>query len=535
MDEATGEAEGSGLRVAFNRRLKLQFHGASVTSDAGLLAFRELDDALGLTVMAAEVLADTRTGRNGRHSLIAQLRQSVFGRLAGYEDVNDADRLGRDPAMRWIVGGRAVTEQAASTSQMGRFETSAMTEERNLTALADLSGHWIDRVQPRRARTALVLDIDSSVSPTYGAQEGTAYNGHFECTCYHPLFVFNQDGDLERCALRPGNVHSAHDWREVLDPVVARYRGRGLRRLLRGDAAFALPDVYEYLEAEGFQYAMRLPANQVLQERIAPLLTRPVGRPPHSVRRFYASFRYRAQSWGRERRVVAKVEWHPGELYPRVGFIVTNLRRPPKRVVAFYNGRGTAEQWIKEGKNAVKWTRLSCTTFRANAVRLQLHALAYNLANFLRTLALPGRDRGLVADEPAREGGEDRRQGHLAWPLPRLPDGGGGSAPGAVPGHPQSDRWVASTRRGAMLTREGPVPPEWQGRRVSAARPVIAIQGQELPWRAAPTAVRPESGDRSENSLARWFPKRTMDRPEGGWTPSIWEMSIYVEGGGSAV
>src|SRR6059058_2883023 len=98
---------------------------------------------LGLTAMAAEVLADPRTGRNGRHSLIAQLRRSVFGRLAGYEDVNDADRLGRDPAIRWIVGGRAVTEYAASTSQMGRFETSAMTEERNLSALADLSGRWI--------------------------------------------------------------------------------------------------------------------------------------------------------------------------------------------------------------------------------------------------------------------------------------------------------------------------------------------------------------------------------------------------------
>ena len=87
--------------------------------------------------------------------------------------------------------------------------------------------------------------------------------------------------------------------------------------------------------------------------------------------------------------MVAKVEWHPGELYPRVGFIVTNLSRPAERVVAFYNKRGTAEQWIKEGKNAIKWTRLSCRTFRNNAVRLQLHALAYNLANFMRTLALP--------------------------------------------------------------------------------------------------------------------------------------------------
>ena len=187
MHYATGETERDGLRLDFDRRLKLEFHGATVTSDAGLLAFRELDDALGLTALAANVLTDPRTGKNGRHTLLAQFRQAVFGRLAGYEDVNDADRLGRDPAMRWIVGGRAVTDHAASTSQMGRFETGAMTEEQNITALTDLSGHWIDRVQVQRARRALVLDIDSSVSPTYGAQEGTANNGHVACTCYHPL------------------------------------------------------------------------------------------------------------------------------------------------------------------------------------------------------------------------------------------------------------------------------------------------------------------------------------------------------------
>jgi len=119
------------------------------------------------------------------------------------------------------------------------------------------------------------------------------------------------------------------------------------------------------------------------------MLKRPTGRPPHEVRRYYASFSYRAGSWTMPRRVVAKVEWHPEELYPRVGFIVTNMAGPAERVVTFYNQRGTAEQWIKEGKNAIAWTRLSCHRFAANAVRLQLHALAYNLANFLRTLALP--------------------------------------------------------------------------------------------------------------------------------------------------
>ena len=156
-----------------------------------------------------------------------------------------------------------------------------------------------------------------------------------------------------------------------------------------GDAAFAAPDIYEFLESEGFLYAIRLPKNQILQESIAHLLTRPVGRPPNHVRRYYASFRYQAGSWDRKRRVVAKVEWHPGELCPRVGFIVTNLSRPAERVVAFYNHRGTAEQYIKEGKYAIKWTRLSCSKFRNNEVRLQFHALAYNLGNFMRTLALP--------------------------------------------------------------------------------------------------------------------------------------------------
>jgi hypothetical protein len=369
--------------------LKLEFHGSKVTSDAGLLAYRELDDALGLTEVAGGLFQDSRTGKNGRHGMVGQFRQSVFGRLGGYDDVNDADRLGRDPAMRWIVGGKAIERQAASTSQMGRFETELLASDENFAALNDLSGVWIDRVHDRRPPKMIILDMDSSVSPTHGDQEGTAYNGHFGCTCYHPLFLFNQFGDLERCSLRPGNVHSADGWRGVLEPIVERYRKRDLRRYFRGDAAFASPDIYEFLEAEGFLYAIRLAKNQVLQESIGHLLTRPIGRPPNHVRRYYASFSYQAGSWDRKRRVVAKVEWHPGELVPHVGYIVTNLSRPAERVVAFYNHRGTAEQYIKEGKNAIKWTRLSCRKFRNNEVRLQLHALAYNMGNFMRTLALP--------------------------------------------------------------------------------------------------------------------------------------------------
>ena len=230
--------------------------------------------------------------------------------------------------------------------------------------------------------------MDSSESPTHGQQEGSAWNGHFGCTCYHPLFVFNQFGDLERCLLRPGHVHSAEGWRSVLEPVIARYRERGLPLWFRGDAAFAKPELYELLEAEGIGYAIRLPANTVLQERIGHLLTRPVGRPPNKPQVFFASFSYQAQSWARPRRVVAKVEWHQGELYPRVGFIVTNLTRPAERVAS----STTAAAPPNNGSARARCAALDAAVLprlprqrRAAAA----HALAYNLANFLRSLALP--------------------------------------------------------------------------------------------------------------------------------------------------
>ena len=384
-----GEAGKDALRVGFDRAIKLTFHGAKVSSDAGLFPYRDLDDAARLTESGAIELFDFRTGTNIQHSMTALLRQSIYSRLAGYEDVNDAERLSVDPVMRHVVGGRAAERQGASTSQVGRFETDVLTHLHNLAALMNMPGQWVDLIQHRRSIRKLILDMDSSVSETYGQQEGTAYNGHFGCECYHPLFLFNQDGDVERAILRNGNVASADDWRAVLEPVIARYRALDLPRFFRADAAFAIPELYELLEAEGYRYAIRLKANPILQEHITHLMTRPVGRPPIKPQRFYHSFDYQAQSWDRPRRVVAKVQWHQGELFPRVGFIVTNLGGSTSNVVNFYNRRGTAEQWIKEGKHAVRWTRLSCHGFDANQVRLQLHVLAYNLGNFLRRIALP--------------------------------------------------------------------------------------------------------------------------------------------------
>jgi len=189
---------------------------------------RELDDALGLSQLAWGALRDIRTGKNAVHRLVGLFRQSVYGRLAGYEDVNDADWLALDPVMRQVVGGRAVGAQAASATQMGRFETETLALPENREALADLNGQWIDRIHDRNGLKYIVLDVDSSDSPTRGEQEGAVWNGHFDCTCYHPNFLFNQFGMLERCAMRIGNVHSADGWRAVLDPVIARYAGRNI-------------------------------------------------------------------------------------------------------------------------------------------------------------------------------------------------------------------------------------------------------------------------------------------------------------------
>ena len=152
-----------------------------------------------------------------------------------------------------------------------------------------------------------------------------------------------------------------------------------------------MEQIYEALEERGVKYAIRIPANDNLLRDIEELLTRPVGRPSHKPIVWYKGFLYQAASWKTAPRVVAKVEYHVGELFPRVGFIVTNLETPSRAVVRFYNKRGTAEQWIKEGKQAVKMTRLSCHRFRSNQVRLALSLLAYNLGNLWRRLKLPRR------------------------------------------------------------------------------------------------------------------------------------------------
>ena len=259
-----GESTTPRTTLHFDRRVRLGFHGATVSSDAGLLACRELDDALGLTETAGECLQESRGGRNVQHRLVGLLRQSVYSRLAGYEDTNDAQRLAQDPEMRTIVGRRDTDRPAASTNTMSRFETEVLTQDGNVEGLGRLNAKWVDGAMSHTAHRRVILDMDSSESPGHGEHKGASYNGHFGSMCYHPLFVFDQFGDCEGATLRAGNVHSAHRWRDVLDPILSRYEETGMRQYFRADAAFAKPDIYEYLEERRVLYAMRLPSNEVL-------------------------------------------------------------------------------------------------------------------------------------------------------------------------------------------------------------------------------------------------------------------------------
>src|SRR6266852_958715 len=281
-----GKKQNEPFQLSFNASLKIDFQGSRVTSDGGLIVVRELDERLGLGDLIVQHLTDSRRGKNTQLPLADLLRQSVYSRMAGYEDVNDAARLSQDPAFR-LIGSRKIWERgAALTSRLQSFETEVLTQADNLAGLAALNRELVARAEAIESARRIVLDMDSTEIPVYGQQENSAYNGHFESTCYHPLLLFNREGDCLAAKLRPGNVHSADGWEELLLPEIDRQQAQGKEVAFRGDAAFAKPELYEALEEREVKYAIRLPANDNLQRKITELLTQPVFR--------FKSFLYQA-------------------------------------------------------------------------------------------------------------------------------------------------------------------------------------------------------------------------------------------------
>jgi hypothetical protein len=307
----SGEKERETIRPEFDRSIMIDFQGAKITSDTGFLLPREIDERFGILGPIESELEDTRSWVHSNHTQLQMVRQRVYQVAAGYEDCNDADFLRIDPARRLATGKG--DEAGVGQSRLSRLENEVLGAEDGLKALENALTRSNDALMKRKKKQRLIVDADSTEDPAQGKQEHVAFNGHFGKNCFHPLFAFTSDGDCLRAKLRPGNVHSADGVVDFLDPIVKRYRSRFVLFWLRGDAAFANPEVYEYCEGERVTYFIRLPANAVLNRLIDSYLTGLVGRPPKSgVQIRLVDLRYQAQTWHSERRVVAEIEWHDG-------------------------------------------------------------------------------------------------------------------------------------------------------------------------------------------------------------------------------
>jgi hypothetical protein len=362
---------------------------------------REIDQRFNILGGVESLIDDPRSSRHTDHSLLQLLRQRVYQVAAGYEDCNDADYLRVDPALRLALGKEH--DSGASQSALSRFENNILATGKGLKALEDMYSRSADTLLWRRNKRRLIIDVDSTEDPVHGKQEGAAFNGYFEQVCYHPLFCFTSKGDLLGAKLRPGNAHSADGVMDLISPLVDRYRSWFKQFWLRGDAAFAGPDLYEFCEDRRITYFIRISNNGGLKRLIAPHLKRPAGRPPASgIQVKVIEFQYRAESWDKPRRVVCKIEWHVGELFPRVGFIVTNSHLDAHKVITIYNGRAEIENRIKEGKNTLRWDKMSCHRFAANQARLLVGCLAYNLLHMIRDAAFWGESVKLSIDSIIR-------------------------------------------------------------------------------------------------------------------------------------
>ena len=388
---ASGESQKEAIRPDFNRAIMIDFQGAQISSDTGFILLREIDERFRVIGPMGDCLEDLRAPAHMMHSMVQMVRQRVYQIAAGYEDCNDAEFLRIDPALRLAIGKDHKT--GAGQSMLSRLENEVLGNAAGIDALDAALTRSTDALLRRKNKRRLIVDVDSTEDPVHGKQEGVAYNGHFGKNCFHPLFCFTSDGDCLAAKLRPGNVHSADGALEFIIPLVQRYRSWFRLFWVRADAAFANPETYDYCEEQRITYFIRLPGNANLMRLLGPHLNRPVGRPPKSGIQVKAvDLQYQAKSWHKPRRVVAKIEWHRGELFPRIGFVVTNSRLPAGKVIKVYNGRGDVENRIKEGKNTLRWDKTSCQRFGANQARLKMGVLAYNLLHMIRQFYVWGEE-----------------------------------------------------------------------------------------------------------------------------------------------
>lgn len=372
--------------------LAVRFDLDPVTSDAGISLIALIDQRIGLTQRLAPLLPDKRDPLRVQHTTLDLLRQRVYGIVAGYEDANDAGHLRGDPAFKLACGRPIADPKADLASQptLSRFE--ARINNKTLYQLyVALFEDWLSRRRPPKKR--LILDFDSTWDPTHGAQQLSFFNGYYDSYGYHPLMVHDvETGEQILAMLRPGSDGAAAGTLAILKRMVRRIRERWpkVRILLRADSGFAAPEIYDWCEDNRIDYLIGIGINKVLERMSEATLK--VAKTSYygwlarkgSVGRAFTEFMYSAKGWRRERRIIAKAEF--GVLGSNQRYVVTNLEgRLPRQMYAHYCLRGQMENGIKDFKNGLFGDRLSCSSFKMNALRLILHAVAYRLCNAMRT------------------------------------------------------------------------------------------------------------------------------------------------------
>ena len=371
----------------FSKEIVADFTGGSLSSDAGGLVLREIDQRYRLTEKVASCLRDGRDSNKVKHELITLVRQRLFAIALGYEDNNDAAWLCKDPALK-IMAGRAPesAKNLASQPTLSRFENRANAKD--LRRLSDWLVDLYLKIHPG-PRKVIVLDMDATDDPTHGKQQLSFFHGYYEEHMYHPLLVFDgRDGFPLAAVLRPGNAHASKGALAVLKRLVKKLKKAypGALILFRADAGFAVPALYDYLGGQPeTRYVIGFITNNRVLEKAAPLLEKAQRQYQETgeKQRLFTSFSYQAESWTRPRRIIAKVEYtHLGS---NQRFVVTNLVRKPQFVYDdIYVLRGDVENRIKELKLELKADRLSCHRFLANQFRLLLHTVAYCLFWLMR-------------------------------------------------------------------------------------------------------------------------------------------------------
>jgi hypothetical protein len=379
----TGQLGFSFLR---RRKLTVDFGGGEITSDSGLLLVRQADQSLGLLKGLASCITDRRDERYTDHDLLTLLRQRIYQIVAGYEDCNDADFLRKDPALKAACGRMPSDKELGSQPTLSRLENTVTQED-----LYRMGQWFVDlyiRGNRKRKPKRIIIDADGTDDPTYGDQQLTFFHGYYDQYMYHPLLVYDADtGEMITAVLRAGNRHASYGVVSILKRIVAKLKAAfpNAEIIIRGDAGFAIPALYEYCEEEKLKYVIGLIRNDVLERMIerhvekAQSLYEKTG----LKQRLFAEGFYQAQSWEKERRVIMKAEGLPQGSNRR--FVVTNLSMEAQQLYEFYTERGgTCEVRIDEFKNGLKADRLSCHRFVANQFRLFLHMAAYWLVLRLR-------------------------------------------------------------------------------------------------------------------------------------------------------